>query len=174
MENISRINRRGRNMWKVVTSESDIKVYCDTYLSSLYVNDILQDMFIHGVAGDQVILDRAFVGYEHALETKNGIYKICIRKGPRKCMWVKGKTKMHVCQVAYFMDMYYWNESESERRIQDETSSQPASNLTPYSYKDINTTKEQALKKKIIKKIQKALADAISSKDFADMIENSI
>ena len=158
-------------IWKTcIGKDTDIKVYCDTYLGAVYAKTILEDIFTHGVGSDVVIIDRAFQNYQEMLVNSKNLYKITLSKGPRRCMWVKGKSKIHVCQVAYFMDMYYYNENESERQTETDMKT-PITSMKPYSYKDLKNKNDKAL---MIRKIQHALANSINSEEFMKIIQDKL
>lgn len=154
-----------------------IDIFTDTYLACVHGIQVMKDMFEHEVLSDTILLDRAISLYSNEITLNNNMYQMILsNKGQHVCL-IKGSTKYQVCMVVYFMDMYYANESESERMISDTTGV-----VKPYySYKDRDTLVEARKIKKAkkcptikIKRFQKAFAKAIMSDEFLELVKKNM
>ncbi len=161
--------------WKY--GKMGLDIYTDTYLASMYGIHIIRDIFEYDVLSDMVLVDKSIDLYSGEIQTNGSELKIILKnQGVDVCM-IKSSSKLELCMVAYFMDLYYANESESERAIIQDSSS---SEVEYYSRKDrpslIEARKRKAKKSKTakIKKIQHAFAKAIMSDEFLELVRKNM
>ena len=154
-----------------------LDIFTDTYLASLHGIQVLRDLFEYDVLTDVVIMDKSVDMYLREIEQDGTLYKIVLKnQGVDVCL-IKGTSKVEVCMVTYFMDLYYVNESESERALDQDSSN---SEMEYYSRKDRDTLiedrKKKGRKSKMtkIKKIQKAFAKAIMSDEFLELVRKNM
>jgi hypothetical protein len=154
-----------------------IDIFTDTYLGAMYGTQVLKDMFEHGVAADMVILDKSIEFYSSDVSSRGNMYEITLKNQGHNVCYIKGTSKHEVCMVTYFMDLYYTNESESERALNDTHSDKQY-----YSHNDRKALVMDRMKKKAkknspnmhIKRIQKAFARAIMSDEFLTLVRRNM
>ncbi len=154
-----------------------LDIFTDTYLACVHGIQILRDIFEYDVLTDVVIMDKSIDLYLGEIQEDGNNMKIILKnQGVDVCL-IRGTSKFEVCMVAYFMDLYYVNESESERALVQDSSN---SEVEYYSRKDrpslIEARKRKTKKSKTskIKKIQHAFAKAIMSDEFLELVRKNM